>query len=301
MKLFITLKTPIFFIIILTINITIMAQEVTTKDITGVYSLPSNNPEGGETITIFPDNTFASVYFGGMLKGTWVIKENSVYFTTNVEPQIALYGRESKMLKDSVQLNFSGEFSRKAKVNLNVDTVGIMQHIFNEGANCKDYPYLYKSTHQLKKISFALIDWSIYNETGDTDTFNHYMYEIPKNYNDLVAINLPLEYTSKKKFVVIYKNGGLCFNSDIPTDKQTLDSISEEDKNFYKKYNKKILVDMIAYGNELFPFVEFNGLSENEIQEAIRSYHIIKPTSKTIVKENEIKVKEKSLFTANCD
>jgi len=307
MKLHRIFKTFIVLIISITINHTIMAQKITINAIIGVYKLPNNNPEGGQTIAIFPDSTFVSVYFGGMQKGIWQLKDSTVYFTTVTEPQIAVYGRKLKMLKDSIQLDFSGEFNRRAKVNLNMETSDVMQHVFNDGANCKDYPYHYKTAKGFKKVSFALND-GIRTENSERFgrfTFNLYTYEIPEGYNDLLAVTLPTQYTTKHTFTAVYKNDGLYFSVDKPASKRPIESISKEDLAFYKKTSThKLLPNVLKQGNEFFPYIEMNDYSkenEDELKALFQPLYIINPQDIVSIKEKNIKVASKSLFTANCD
>ena len=111
-----------------------MAQNPETKDIVGTYKLPSSDPQGGQSVIIFENNTFATFFFGGALKGTWEIIGNQVKFKTEGHPKFYLYGRESSSLKDSTHLNFSCEES--SLVNLNSKTSDTFQPLFNADANC---------------------------------------------------------------------------------------------------------------------------------------------------------------------
>ena len=270
-----------------------MAQNMTTSDIIGVYSLPTNNPEGGQSFAIFPDSTFVSVYFGGLVKGVWKIKDNAIYFTTSAEPKIALYGRRIEALRDTTQLDFGGDFNGRAKVNLNVEAGDMMQNIFNEGANCKGYPYIYKTKKALRKIAFAISDGG---RNRNKENFKLFTFEIPESYNDIIAINLPAQYTTENTFLAKYENGGLYFTSaSKPASKRPLSSVSQEDINFYKQTNKRLLSDTISYNSELFPYVE------DSTEEMLLSFYVIAPTSITTVKEKDINIKPTSMYTAVCD
>ncbi len=278
---------------LVTVNTAIMAQEITTDDVIGVYHLPTNNPEGGQSFAVFPDYTFVSVYFGGIIKGTWKIKDGAVHFTISAEPKIALYGRRIEALKDTTQLDFGGNFSRGAKVNLEMEAGNVMQNIFNKGANCKAYPYIYKTRKSLRKIAFAISDGA---RNGNQEYFKLFTFEIPESYNDIIAINLPAQYTTENEFVVNYENGGLYFNSGSkPASKSPLSRISMEDMSFYKRTTKRLLSDTISYNSELFPYVE------DPTEEMLLSFYVIAPTSIIRVKEKDIKIKPTSMYTAVCD
>lgn len=279
--------------LIMTVNSGITAQEITTNDIVGVYSLPSNNPEGGQSFAVFRDNTFVSVYFGGITKGTWKVKDGAVQFTTIAESKIALYGRQLEALKDTTQLDFAGEFNRHAKVNLELEASDVMQHVFNDGANCKGYPYIYKTRIALRKIAFAISDGA---RNRNSENFKLFTFEIPESYNDIIAINLPAQYTTESTFTIKYENNGLCFNSDsVPTLKSPLSGISEKDMIFYKRTGKDLLSDTISYNSELFPYVE------NPTEEMMQPFYRIQPISVINISEKDIKIKPTSMFTAVCD
>ncbi len=276
---------------LVTVNTAIMAQGILTESITGVYSLPTNNPEGGQSFAVLPDHTFVSVYFGGLIKGTWEIKDNTVHFATSAEPKIALYGRKLNTLKDTIQVDFGGDFDNGAKVNLDMRKGSDMQNVFNEGANCKAYPYIYKTKMGLKKVAFA-----VRQGRRGVEDFSLFTFEIPETYNDIIAINLPAQYTTENIFIVNYKEGNLYFNPGSKhTSKRPLSSISEEDMRFYKQTTQGLLTEVIAYGDELFPYIE------NPTEEGVRSFYVINPVSVVTLKEKDIKVKPTCLFTAVCD
>lgn len=56
------------FILFLLISFATMAQNPSTEDIIGSYRLPSNDPQGGQSVLIFDNNRFATFYFGGGVK-----------------------------------------------------------------------------------------------------------------------------------------------------------------------------------------------------------------------------------------
>jgi len=295
-----TFKNYFLVVIILILNGAIMAQKITTKDIIGIYSLPSNNPEGGQSIAVFPDHTFSSVYFGGILKGSWRIKNNTVHFTIRAEPQIALYGRKLELLKDTIQLGFSGDFSRKANVNLNMIEGNTMRPIFNKDANCKSYPYIYKTTKGLKKISVAVRNQTEGKYSEKFDNFNLFIFDVPEDYNDLLVINLPSQYTTKNSFIVNYINGGLCFSlDDKPSRKRSLEIAFKEDLYFCKKVSTlKLLPEILEYGNEVFPYID---MDKADVIALTKPFYLIKPLDIISIKEKDLKIESKSLFTAKCD
>jgi len=262
-----------------------MAQNPTTKDIVGTYKLPNSNPEGGQSVIIFENNTFATFYFGGALKGTWKIIDSQVQFKTESNPKFYVYGRKLKVLKDSTQLDFSCETN--SLVNLNPKTSDTMQPLFNEGANCFDYPYIHKTTSHLSHLTFAK------QEYRSVDSFDIYKFEIDKKYNDIIVIGLPDEYTTESEFSALYKEGNLYFNENKPASKKPA-SIQEnkEDKAYIARFmNKELIPETLMYGNEFFP--NYDNPTEEQLSTFTRITPIKKEKGKIILGKN-------NLFTATC-
>lgn len=265
-----------------------MAQNPTNKDIVGTYKLPNSNPEGGQSVIIFKNNTFATFYFGGALKGTWKIDGNEVKFKTTAYPKFYLYGRKLAALKDSTHLNFSCE--ENSFVNLSAKTKSTFQPLFNEDANCFGYPYVYKTNLHLNQIAFAKKDYRY-----DDDDYHIYTFEHPKTYNDLIVVGLPEEYTTESEFSAIYKDGNLYFgNSEKPASKRPASiKDSEENIDYMNEFmSKEIVPEVLTYGNEFFPNYD------NPTEEELTPFTRIAPVKK---EKSEIKIGINNLFTARCE
>lgn len=265
-----------------------MAQNLTTEDIVGTYKLPSSDPQGGQSVIIFENNTFATFFFGGALKGTWKTIGNQIKFKTEGNPQFYLYGRKSLVLKDSTHLNFSCEES--AVVNLNSKTGDTFHPLFNEGANCFDYPYIHKINIPLSEVTFAKKD---YRQRGDL--FDLYKFEIPKDFNDLVVVGLSEQYTKVIEFTATYKDGNLYFNSNKKAASKRPSDIedSEEDKAYMNEFmNTELIPELLAYGNEFFP------RHDNPTDEQLNPFTRINPLK---VERGKAKIGKNNLFTANCN
>ncbi len=189
-----TIKKHFFIIILLALNTGVIGQTISTDAIVGQYSLPTSDPQGGETVLIFSDNTFLTVYFGGMLKGSWKLQEDTIFFKTAASPQVVVYGRKMIALKDTTQIDLSGFSENRTLVGFGNEKDHEMQAIFNKSANCFASAYMYKTTTKLSELSFAVGKPEIRSES-DYNALNLYLYENTKQYNDLMVVNLPSEYT----------------------------------------------------------------------------------------------------------
>jgi len=263
-----------------------IAQSPNIEDIVGTYRLPNSNPEGGETVLIFENNTFATFYFGGALKGTWEIIGNEIKFKTTAYPKFYLYGRKLSTLKDSTHVNFTVE--PNALVNLNSNNQSAMQPLFNKDANCLAYPYIYKTGAHLNDLVLAK------QEHSRAISFDIYTFEIDKKYNDLIVIGLQDEYTTEHIFFASYKEGNLYFDSDKPASKRPA-SIQEnkEDKAYLDEFmGKELIPQLLSYGHEFFP------IYDNPTEELLLTHYTrIAPIKK---EKGKVSIEKNNLFTAKC-
>ena len=265
-----------------------MAQNPREEDIVGSYRLLSSDPQGGQWVTIFENKTFATFYFGGALKGTWKIEGNQVKFKTTAHPKFYLYGCKLESLIDSTHLNFSCEES--SLVNLNSKTSDTFQPLFNQDANCFDYPYILKIAKQFSEVAFAKI---AYGQNGEG--LELYKFKIPKDFNDLVVVGLSNQYTEVIEFTATYKNGNLYFDSNKKAATKRPASIedSEDEKSYMDEFMKKELIpELLAYGNEFFP------RHDNPTDEQLAPFTRITPIK---IEKGNIKIGKNNLFTAICN
>ncbi|VAW11427.1 hypothetical protein MNBD_BACTEROID03-1330 [hydrothermal vent metagenome] len=276
-----TFKRQLFFVIVIALNSVIMGQAISTDDVVGQYNLPSSDPQGGESVFVFPDNTFLTVYFGGMLKGDWKIVEDEILFKTVAVPQVVMYGRKLNSLRDTTQMDFNGFTGNRVLVSFGEGIVLEMRTVFNKNANCFDSPYLYKTTTALSEFGFAMGKTKIRSES-DYNSLNLYQYENLKKYNDLIAVNLPSEYTSETVFSAKYVNGNLFFNHhSTAASRRELDDGNEEDTRFFKEFMKRgeLLPDILEYGGEFYPVVE------HPTDKVLRPFYKIEPSQIKVIKK----------------
>ena len=224
-------------------------QSISDEELVGTYNLPNSNPEGGQSVIINIDGTFATFFFGGALKGTWKRKENNIQFKVKKKPKYALYGRKSERLKDSTRIEFSGFEQNPSFVNLEAFNKKEFLRVFNENANCFAYPYIHKTTTALSKIAFA----QYHNREK---LFDIYTFDISEIYNDFMVISLSSTYTRDLSFTAIFKDGALYFDRNSKPAKKG-PQLSGEDAEFLKEFmTQEFFPDTMTSNEEFFPIYD---------------------------------------------
>lgn len=272
----------------------VFAQEVSDEDIVGVYKPKSNDPVGGRTMVFMPDHSFVMVYFGGLQKGTWELKDKKLLITRSTEPQFALYGRNLDHLGNKTQLNFQMDADNGVMVGLDSNKKTTLKPVFNQNANCFSHPYIFTQEKELIQLQAA----QSWNEITDYNSENKpytqvYRINIFGAYNDLILINLPSEYTERFSSQALYKDGMLYMSyDDEGTAKRPLESLNEEDFAMIKHYsNISLLPNQLQKGDEFFPY------AKNPTQEELKSYTRIDVLE---ISMEAITIQEGSFFTTTC-
>ncbi len=275
-----------FYLLFFMITTTFYAQ-----DVTGVYHVKGNSPEGGTNYVLFPDNTFVVGYFGGMITGTWKKEGNSISFKNRVEPKFVLYGRTIPNAKDTIQIRFNVQESQGVAVGFTNEEQLLLQHIFNENPYCFNYPYIHKQTKNLTDLYITNIP---YNSASEVNVANVFNFENLERYNEFILINLQDEYTSDINFSARIENELLYFDTNlIGSTKLPLESLSEEDAFYLKAYaQNSILPAKLNYGNEFFPYVEQPTAQQTTAFTRIEA---------TILNSVKIELLKKSLFYTSCE
>ncbi|WP_121906808.1 hypothetical protein [Ulvibacter antarcticus] len=264
------------------------------NDITGSYYMSSGNPEGGTNMIVMPNNTFVVSYFGGMRKGTWELKDNKYKFTYHVEPKFVLYGRHNTNLQDTVMVNMSVDANKELAIRFNSDSVGAFSPIFNKGANCFSYPYIYKQHETINILDAYAPNLNYYHEGEISNSPEFYSFRIKEAYNDFILVGLSSEYSRAGSFNAVYKDGIMDIENQGKV-KKSIDykDIGEEDLLYIQEYTKtEILPKLLEYGNEFFPYYE------NPTKADLVPFTRI---DATFLSSEGIVVLDKSLFIVNCD
>tara|TARA_A100000171_G_C2139337_1_gene153397 strand:- start:76 stop:933 length:858 start_codon:yes stop_codon:yes gene_type:complete len=274
------------FLLFFTLITSLCAQEVS-----GVYHVRGNSPEGGTNYVLFPDNTFVVGYFGGMITGTWKKNGDLISFKNRVEPQFVLYGRRSTIVKDTVNVRFNVRENQGVAVGFTRQEPAYLKYVFNKNANCFSYPYIHKQTEKVTDLYVATIP---YNSACKTSASAVFHFQNPENFNEFILINLPDEYTEDINFSARIENDLLYFDTNLEgSTKRPLESLSEEDSFYLKNYTQNsILPAMLEYGHEFFPYVE-----DPTVQYLI-PFNRIEPT---ILKYLKIELVKGSFFYTTCE
>lgn len=283
------------FIIYFCCSVGAFAQSNTSKDLIGVYTEKSDDPVGGATIILLPDQTFAITFFGGFHVGQWQFENGKVTLIPKVQPEFVLYGRNLKSLGKTTKINFLVEPENQAMVGLEGNKKSDLKPVFNKNANCLDFPYISVVDKPLAQLHAAqLSENPLIDEADNKPYYDIYHFTVFGAYNDLILVNLSPEYTQKWSMEATFKNGKLFMdNGSEGMRQEPLESLNAEDLDFIKEYLVKDLFgEQLQYGDEFFPTVE--GSSEEEL----------KPYKRLEVLEigkNKVNIQEGSFFTASCE
>jgi len=208
----------------------ILTISLNAQEISGVYHVKGNSPEGGTNYVLFPDNTFVVGYFGGIITGIWKKEGDLIFFENRVAPKFVLYGRKSSILKDTVNVRYNVRENQSVAVGFTKQESIQMKYVFNESANCFSYPYIHRQTEKITDFYVANVPNNSSSEILVSSAFH---FENLENYNEFILINLPDEYTTAINFSARIEKDLLYFDSNANgITKRPLDSLSEEDS-FY--------------------------------------------------------------------
>lgn len=285
----------LIFITCIIFSLSLSGQNISNDDVVGVYKERSNDPVGGATFIFLPDHTYVIAYFGGFQKGVWEFNGEKVTLVKSTEPQFALYGRKLKSLKNQTQINFSVEAGNAVLVGLDSNAKNKLKPIFNNEANCFNYPYIFKQEKKIHQLQAAQVLMKNANSFSKNNLFAHvFHFIIPTDYNDLILINLPSDYTEKGTFHAIFNNGMLFIGSDSKgMEKRPLHTLNEEDLAMTNYFVKKSLVQ-----NELTMYSEFFPYFENPSSELLAPYYKIKVFDSS---KEDITIESEPFFHASCE
>jgi hypothetical protein len=276
--------------------INLQAQDVNDKDVVGNYKISDNDPSSSQSLILLENHKYVFIYFGGMIRGDWSVKGNKVYFKGHAEPEFAIYGRQLQKLKDTVQIRCNVERDQQAMINYTDSTSNYMNPIFNKDGNCFNYPNIIQQTTPISFVKCTM-PFDPSKEIMSDDYFDVSYFKIPKKYNDIILINLPIEYLRARNFEAVFDNGILYTEGSTKGIRKTLlTRMNKEDLNAIIRLSENsILQETLEYGNEFFPSLD----DSSDNNEARTSFQII--TKHSIQKRQKIEVAKKSIFISYCD
>lgn len=159
----------------LSMSISILSSAQDTKKIAGQYD---------NGLYIFEDNTFLAGGVNSVVFGTVEVEGNIIKLKKHHPKQkFSLYGRKTTTKVSGNTIMFQG-FEHNGLVNLSENNDGpkVLRRVFNEGANCCDWPNLYENSENCKVIYLA-----------DENDSTLYKFELPPDYRDFVAFRFDFE------------------------------------------------------------------------------------------------------------
>ncbi|UOB18895.1 hypothetical protein [Abyssalbus ytuae] len=243
------------FLLVLVLFVKVSMGQINEQNITGQYSLGSSSPEGGSSLIIMEQGTYAIAYFGGIQVGKWkFLKDGRIEFAPFSKPIFELYGRTNRELKKSAMVSFENFENGDVYAGFHQkDEPWIkLNRVFNEDANCFAYPYVYNLKRVPEQLIFMFKIY--YPDKNEVRVFNN-----NAGYNDFIVINNSHTYLhSLKTMTAVFNEGMLTFEDGKTTVKRDLDENSE-DMLFLKQYISQVFNDVQKiYVNKSYNLFEGN-------------------------------------------
>ena len=184
------------------------------QDITGIYRMPSGNPEGGSTLVALENGKYIIFYFGGAQIGRWKnVGDHNVVFTPHQEESsFQVYGRKDSDLNNKIRIAFFGFENGPTLLGIDTSRKDSFKKVFNDDANCFGPLHVEVFDTNTKEIRFAT-----QQELGGIETV---AFDI-KGYNDFIAYYVGSQ--SVDSFYAVFKENKLFFDenagitqSDLP-------------------------------------------------------------------------------------
>lgn len=278
------IRRIISFAILIVITRNIMAQEVNHYIATGKDRSKTISGQYGDLsgICLFEDGKFMLYGYATMVFGSYVFEKDYLLFYPDQLPQFQLYACHNPTLGDEVSVNFRGFEEGKAFVQFGDDS---MKPVFNDGANCFDFPYIYEQSHPMPQLKFTVQ----YEGFDAGPVYQTFRYQNDQRFNDFIAIyNKPqraranfgayLYLTEDKKLAISLSNYGgrkgfLRENQADPTQKRWLEILAM--KNEYDR------------AGSIVPTAIFSNAAYNISYPELEEYNFDKATNQYISKSAE--------------
>lgn len=168
------------------------------ENIEGVYKAK------GAAFVINKNKTFLVIAYGTLIKGTWSIEKDLVYLKPqNPDAKFYVYARKNPSVKTGMRVSFMGDGIGNGIVV--GEFPNKMQPLFNENANCFDYPnvHLFKE----KPAAITLLEEQNYENERGVD-IPRLMYNFPTgDYNDFIVQHMQDSLYHRDFVFKITKNG----------------------------------------------------------------------------------------------
>ncbi|WP_343561255.1 preprotein translocase subunit SecD [Sphingobacterium sp.] len=255
-----------------------MAQDVNHYIATGKDRTKTISGQYGDLngICLFEDGKFMLYGYATMVFGSYVFEKDYLLFYPDRLPQFQLYASHNPTLGDDVSINFRGFEEGKTFVQFGDNN---MQPLFNDGANCFDFPYIYEQSQPISQLKF-----SVQKEDFDAEpAYQTFHYQNDKHFNDFIAIyNKPqraranfaayLYLTEDKRLAISLSNYGgregfLRENQVAPTQERWLEILAMK-----KEYESAGSIEPMAIFSSAAYNISYPDLEEYNFNKATNQY-----------------------------
>ncbi|WP_045501732.1 hypothetical protein [Chryseobacterium sp. StRB126] len=157
---------------------TLIHAQKNAENIDGVYKAK------GAVFIINKNKTFLIMAYATLIKGTWNIDKDLMYLKPkNPEDKFYIYARKNPDIKTGMRINFTGDDIGNSNIAVG-EFPNKMQSLFNDEANCLDYP----NVHMFKEKWPAITLLEEHNDGNwKTADIPRLMYNFPTtDYNDFI-------------------------------------------------------------------------------------------------------------------
>lgn len=139
---------------------------------------------GNSGICLFDDGKFLMFGYATAVFGSYKIEKNRLLFSPDKFELFQLFANYNKNLGNSTRINFKG-FEREGGTFIQFDNEKA-QKVFNDGANCFDFPFVYKRTKKTTGIALFSIMENLPWYNGKIN--NAWHFNIENDYNDFILV-----------------------------------------------------------------------------------------------------------------
>ncbi len=177
---------------------TLIYAQKNAENIDGVYKAK------GAAFVINKNKTFLVMAYGTLIKGTWSIEKDHLYLKPqNPDAKFYVYARKNPSIKAGMRISFMGDGIGNGIVV--GEFPNKMQPLFNENANCFDYPNVH--VFKEKPTAITLLEEQN-NENGRGVDIPKLMYSFPtEDYNDFIVQHMQDSLYHNDFIFKITKNG----------------------------------------------------------------------------------------------
>ncbi|MDY3548942.1 hypothetical protein PG291_10040 [Riemerella anatipestifer] len=227
----------------------------TTKQIAGEYE---------NELYIYEDGTFFAGGMHSFVLGTIEFEGDFIKLIKHrPKHKFALYGRKENSRVYGNTIMFQGfEYNGLVNFSEKNNPPTMMQRVFNENANCFDWPFFYDNSEDCKTIYF----------TDESDK-QLYKFELPEDYRDFVAFRFNFEDDPNLNEPIIAKvskdfNSISFYDSNEKLMKKPLTQEALETKEMvFSMYERVYPEGKYYYCNPAYNMFEEEGIDINQYEE----------------------------------